>query len=640
MPEKKRVYLFQPTYMSADSVNLPYGIGALASYAWRFPDIAAAYELTGIFVLREKTDDVLSRIGAPFLAGFSCFMWNMEYNKALAEKLKRRYPACTVVFGGPQIPADASVLEECPFVDVLIHNEGEVPFLRLLRALADGSPLSGVDSVSFRAEDGPRTTPLVTAKEFDFPSPFGSGFYDRLLSEHPEIEFVPVIETNRGCPNRCAYCSWATSDAPVRLFPLERVYADLEWVAAHKMEFLGVADANFGMFPRDERIVDYLIALHGRTGYPKKFQVSYAKDAPDRVFRITEKLNRAGLCKAVTLSFQTLSETAQANIGRTNISVDAYRDMLRRYTAAGIPTYTELILGMPGETKESFFNGIEELLEKGQHASLLVHLCEWLPLSGMGKKAYLEKYGISYTKIPLNQPHAQISAEEELPEFSRVITATASMPQADWKRCALFSAAVSCFHHLGLMQLPALYLYFSCGVRYVDFYEALLSFLLARGEGVFPALRRRLDDLTEKHASAVFSDPRFGDVAWSFEEYAFLCTVYEKERFYAMMDPFLASYVPQPSLRRELLGYQSFIIRTVGKPAERFCGAYDWKPYHASLIRNEACPLEAKRVEYRVEDPGVYTDWPTYAREVVWYGRRGGRFLYTSEIREVEAHGG
>ena len=465
MPEKKRVYLFQPTYMSADSVNLPYGIGALASYAWRFPDIAAAYELTGIFVLREKTDDVLSRIGAPFLAGFSCFMWNMEYNKALAEKLKRRYPACTVVFGGPQIPADASVLEECPFVDVLIHNEGEVPFLRLLRALADGSPLSGVDSVSFRAEDGPRTTPLVTAKEFDFPSPFGSGFYDRLLSEHPEIEFVPVIETNRGCPNRCAYCSWATSDAPVRLFPLERVYADLEWVAAHKMEFLGVADANFGMFPRDERIVDYLIALHGRTGYPKKFQVSYAKDAPDRVFRITEKLNRAGLCKAVTLSFQTLSETAQANIGRTNISVDAYRDMLRRYTAAGIPTYTELILGMPGETKESFFNGIEELLEKGQHASLLVHLCEWLPLSGMGKKAYLEKYGISYTKIPLNQPHAQISAEEELPEFSRVITATASMPQADWKRCALFSAAVSCFHHLGLMQLPALYLYVRGALR-------------------------------------------------------------------------------------------------------------------------------------------------------------------------------
>ena len=45
----------------------------------------------------------------------------------------------------------------------------------------------------------------------------------------------------------------------------------------------------------------------------------------------------------------------------------------------------------------------EELLEKGQHISLLVHLCEWLPLSGMGSQAYLDKYQIRCTTIPLNQ---------------------------------------------------------------------------------------------------------------------------------------------------------------------------------------------------------------------------------------------
>ena len=220
--------------------------------------------------------------------------------------------------------------------------------MSLLRALDGRGTLSGINSLSFRTPEGIRTTPLVTAKEFDFPSPFQSGFYDRLLAEHPDIEFVPVIETNRGCPNRCAYCSWANSSARVRLFPLERVYADLEWVAAHKMEYVGVADANFGMFPRDEQIVDFLIDLNRRTGYPKKFQVSYAKDSGERVFRISEKLNRVGLCKAVTLSFQTMSEAAQANIGRANIGVDYYRDLLRRYTGAGIPTYTELILGLPG----------------------------------------------------------------------------------------------------------------------------------------------------------------------------------------------------------------------------------------------------------------------------------------------------
>ncbi len=631
---KKHIYLFQPTYLSAGTLNMPYAIGALASYAWQFPDITGEYELTGIFVLRENTDKVLSSLDEPFLAGFSCYMWNMEYNKALAAKIKERFPACTVLFGGPQIAPGSGVLRECPYVDVLIHGEGEVPFLRLLRALKGDLPLSEIGSLSFRDGDALFDTPEVTAKEFDFPSPFRSGFYDRLLSEHPDIEFVPVIETNRGCPNRCAYCSWATSGAKVRLFPLERVYADLEWIARHRMEFLGVADANFGMFPRDEQIVDYLIDLNARTGYPKKFQVSYAKDSGERVFRITEKLNRAGLCKAVTLSFQTMSETAQANIGRANIGLDYYRELLRRYTAAGIPTYTELILGMPGETEETFRDGVEELLEKGQHGSLLVHLCEWLPLSEMGRPEYLKKYGIGYTKIPLSQPHAEIGETDEVREYSRIITSTASMDEAAWKRTALFSFAVSCFHHLGLMQLPALYLYFEKGVRYADFYGALLSEELAVPGGVFGMLLQRLDDLIEKHAAAVFFDDRFGNVAWGFEEYAFLCTVYEKEAFYARMDAFLARFIPEEAFRRELLRFQSFVVKTGRGDAGRFAGTAAWKPYLTSLLGNEARPLERRPVVYEIERPYVCPDWATYAREIVWYGRRGGKYLYTSELRE------
>ena len=240
MLQKKNVYLFQPTYVSAGSVCLPYAIGALASYAWKFEDIQDTCSLAGVFFLREKTEGILSQLENPFLAGFSCYMWNMEYNKALAEKIKARFPSCTILFGGPQIAEDTSVLEECPFVDVLIHGEGEVPFLSLLRALRDGIALDAIHNLSFRTPTEVVTTPLLPEKDFDFPSPFQSGFYDRLLSEHPTLKFTPMIETSRGCPNRCAYCSWATSYARVRLFPLERVFADLEWVSAHKMDFLGI----------------------------------------------------------------------------------------------------------------------------------------------------------------------------------------------------------------------------------------------------------------------------------------------------------------------------------------------------------------------------------------------------------------
>ncbi len=186
--------------------------------------------------------------------------------------------------------------------------------------------------------------------------------------------------------------------------------------------------------------------------------------------------------------------------------------------------------------------------------------------------------------------------------------------------------------------MPALYLYFERGVRYVDFYSDLLAFLLRDPDGVFSELQRQFDGIIEGKSGAVMSDPRFGDVTWTFEEYAFLRTVYEKDAFYAGADRFLSRYLPDEAFRKELLAYQAFVIKSADGQKRRFTGNHLWKPYFASLILNEPCRLVERPVAYTVEEPYVCADWATYARELVWYGRRGGKYLYTSEIREADAH--
>ena len=631
----QNVYLAQPSYMSSNSVPFPAAIGALAAYAWSFPDICEAYVLKDIVFRREKQSAVLGRLERPVLFGFSCYMWNIEYNKKLAQKVKAAFPECVIVFGGPQVPDGDGFLRECPFVDVLIHGEGEIPFLALMRAVRDGTAFSSLENVSYRENGDVFTAPKKRYCEIDFPSPVTSGFFDRLVREHPDMEFTPLIESGRGCPNHCAYCSWGNKDTGVRLFPLERVFGDLEWVSAHKMDYVGFADSNFGMFTRDEKIADKIMELHEKNGYPKKFQVSYAKDSGDRVFRITEKLNRAGLCKGVTLSFQTMSEEAQKNIGRSNIDIEYYKFLLQKYAEAGIVTYSELILGLPGETTESFVNGIEQLLEYGQHAQMMIHLCEWLPLSPMGEKEYLERFKIRYVRLPLNQPHANLSEEDEAPEFSRVVTSTYSMTGLQWKQATLFGMCVLCFHHLGLLQLPALYLYFEKGVRYIDFYGALLTYFLNKGDSVFNRIESQLEGILSGTGCAVVSDGRFGKVSWTFEEYAFLHTVYEKDAFYREMDAFLADYIPDGAFRSELLAYQSFTVKEIGRPYTEFSGEYDWLPYFRSLQRNRKIALVKRPVRYAVRDENVCSTWPEYAQKVVWYGRRGGKNLYSSEIKEI-----
>ena len=65
---------------------------------------------------------------------FSCYLWNWEYNKTLAEKLKAKSPKTQIVFGGPQV--SEFYLEEqansLPFVDTFIVSEGELSFHQYL----------------------------------------------------------------------------------------------------------------------------------------------------------------------------------------------------------------------------------------------------------------------------------------------------------------------------------------------------------------------------------------------------------------------------------------------------------------------------------------------------------------------------
>ena len=85
-----------------------------------------------------------------------------------------------------------------------------------------------------------------------------------------------------------------------------------------------------------------------------RFDVTYAKGREDAVFTTAKKLFDAGLFKGPSLSFQTLSPEALENIGRSNMPLESFTSLLARYKEAGIPAYSEMILGLPGETYESF----------------------------------------------------------------------------------------------------------------------------------------------------------------------------------------------------------------------------------------------------------------------------------------------
>ena len=632
---KKTFYLVQIGVSYSSPCFLPYGAGCIAAYLKRDKEITDLYEIPDIIVMREKIEDVLRRFKNPDYAAFSCFVWNFEYNKTLAKELKKRYPGVKILFGGHNVPPGGGLLDECPYVDFLQHNEGEESTAMLLKAFANGTPLSEVPNLSYR-ENGQTVTTrdYVPCDLSGYPSPYTAGIFDGIMAEFPDTEFHATLETNRGCPYACAYCEWCFSKR-VRPFPMEKIRAEIEWIAKHKIRYTYCADANFGILDRDVEIAQYVIDRKKKYGYPDVFKPCYAKESDDNVFAAGYLLNKNNTDKGVTLAYQTLSPEALENIGRKNLTLQRFRSLDIRYTEAGIPTYTELILGLPGETYESFCAGICQLLEHGQNNSMTVYECQVYPNSPMGSKAYREKHGIKTAVIPMLGIHynPQFNGVDEHLE---IVTETATMPKNDWVRAYMFAVILQTFHHLALLRFFAIYLHREKGVSYHDFYQALFRFIYDESDGfthgLFASLFARKADTDM--ADWTYQKDVFGTTGWYFEEGAFLELVRSGDVFWEEIRPFLMKFeIPGP-LFSELMKYQRGLIRTLDCDTANL--ELHWNFYRYFEDQSGKTPLRRTHAFLTAKARKKYGNWADYAREVVWFGKRYSAMLLTNPRERVD----
>ena len=146
-------------------------------------------------------------------------------------------------------------------------------------------------------------------------------------------------------------------------------------MARNKIGMLYSADANVGIFARDVDMLERLVKVKAEYGYPQKFRGAYAKNSNDRVFQVSKLLNDAGMSKGTTLSFQSMDEHTLEVIKRKNIKVTDFKNLMGRYRNAGIPTYSEMICGLPGETYDSWADGFDKLFTAAPDASISCYSC-------------------------------------------------------------------------------------------------------------------------------------------------------------------------------------------------------------------------------------------------------------------------
>ena len=310
------------------------------------------------------------------------------------------------------------------------------------------------------------------------------------------------------------------------------------------------------------------------------------------------------------------------------------------YNQAGIPTYSELIMGLPGETYDSFIKGIDTLLEAGQHNSIYIHNCEWLPCAEMGNKEYIKRHGIEYVIIPLNEPHTLIDTTEEIQELSRIIVRTDTMTREDWINLNLYSAVIQSLHHEGLLMLFAIYLHYEKNLSYSDFYKSFIDYSLNKQDSLCNELCNQLltrfSEVTKGENTLIWEDRRFGDVGWTTEEFLFLNIAFEFDRFYAETQEFLSRYFEDKQLFNNLLSFQKNIIKLPSTDKLEFKTDFDFKHYFSEILYGRYDKLEKTDCTNIIANPVSYNNWIDYARFVIWYGRKDSRNIYLEEIDVIK----
>lgn len=457
---------------------LPYTAASIWSYASSIQSIRDTWNLEEILWKRSPIDQIYKKLADSDIVAFSSYIWNKNYNYTLASKIKKYNPNILIVFGGPDLPIqDTSVFKKYPFIDIIVKNEGEISFSEILK-IKNIDDIRNIKGLLINDQGKSLDTGSnVRIENLDIIlSPYGSGIFDNIINDYPTVVWNATLETNRGCPYQCTFCDWGSlTYSKVKKFNLDRVFADIEWIGKNKCDWMSITDANFGMFvERDELIVDKIIDTQYEYGYPRRIGLSWAKNQKSTVVHLAKKLTKHGFNNGLTLSVQSLDDHVLDVIKRKNLETNKLNEIFDLCNKENVTVNTELILGLPGETVESWKNNVWHLLKINQHNGIEFFQAQLLENAEMNTK---QKHEYNIKTITVYDYLSGTNNVDDIPEGVDVVVSTNNISFEQMLECQKFQWYINTWHVNGLSQWYSRFLYKYSNVQYDEFYQGLLNYI-------------------------------------------------------------------------------------------------------------------------------------------------------------------
>ncbi|PVX24750.1 MAG: B12-binding domain-containing radical SAM protein [Candidatus Bathyarchaeum sp.] len=281
----------------------------------------------------------------------------LTYKSALkiAKIAKEVHPNCLTALGGCHVTFwDDKALQESPYLDVVVRKEGENTIIELMERLEAGKDFADVLGITFR--DGEKIVqnpdrPYIQDLD-SLPFPAHHLWPIDRLRKYGKVMF-PLM-TSRGCTFWCEFCSAVRMfGRGYRMRSAKNVVDEME----HLHKTFGADSFTFydDAFTVDQsRVEDICNEIHSR-----KLKITW--DCGTRVDMVTkellQKMRKAG-CIAVWFGVEAGSQEVIDAMGK-GFTANKTKKAFKMAQDAGLMTIASVVLGFPGETRETAMKTIK-----------------------------------------------------------------------------------------------------------------------------------------------------------------------------------------------------------------------------------------------------------------------------------------
>jgi tRNA A37 methylthiotransferase MiaB len=346
----------------------------------------------------------------PTIVALSLYIWNEIYQLAVAKALKEHSDEeIKIVVGGPhvQVHQAKNFFESNPYVDYLVFGDGEKAFTQIVDSIVHNKQVIPVNTFvndNLNISKGlyepisdqlyKKTSPILIQKNF---------VVEQIKRARAQLgtdyNLFFSMEFARGCMYQCSFCDWNSGLS-------ERVYRK-EYDFKEEISFfkeidipISTSDANFGQWKEDMDIFRYANSLYDPKGKFRFFVSNVPKLKKNVAFEILQtNSNLYGL--PPKLALQDIDKKVLTNINRPEIDWSKHKEFIRNLRSNISKEQHicyELILGLPGQTRESIIKTIYELAELGVTFPKM-YFWEFLPNSPANNNNYMLKHKLEVFQI-------------------------------------------------------------------------------------------------------------------------------------------------------------------------------------------------------------------------------------------------